>query len=66
MADSFRCVCCGIPLEKDDIAMTKKMVNRGSLEFCCLSCLAEHFQVTEEVLRQKMAEFKAMGCTLFD
>ena len=46
--------------------MTKKMVNRGTLEFCCLSCLAEHFQVTEEVLRQKMAEFKAMGCTLFD
>ena len=66
VVDSYRCVCCGKPLTKEDIAMTKKMVNRGAAEYCCLPCLAEHFQVTEEILRQKMAEFKAMGCTLFD
>ena len=46
--------------------MTRKMVNRGAREFYCLSCLADHFQVTEEILRHKIAEFKSMGCTLFD
>ena len=66
MTESFLCVRCGAVLTKDDIAMTKKMVNRGAREFCCLSCLAEHFQVTEDILRQKITEFRAMGCTLFE
>ncbi len=46
--------------------MTRKMVNRGATEFFCLSCLAEHFRIPEEALRQKIAEFRAMGCTLFE
>jgi len=46
--------------------MTRKMVNRGAKEFYCLACLAEHFELTEDILREKIKEFKAMGCTLFN
>ena len=66
MADPLRCVRCGAVLKKDDIALTRKMINRGAESFCCVPCLADHFELTEEILRKKIREFKAMGCTLFD
>ncbi len=66
MADPCRCVRCGAALTKDDIALTRKLINRGAGSFCCISCLAEHFGLTEEILREKIREFKAMGCTLFN
>lgn len=61
-----RCVRCGALLGKDDIALTRKMVNRGAEEFCCIPCLADHFKLSDEILREKIKEFKAMGCTLFN
>ena len=60
-----RCVRCGALLTKDDIGLTRKMVNRGAKDCFCLPCLAEHFQVSQQVLREKIREFRAMGCTLF-
>lgn len=65
MAETLRCVRCGAVLKKDDIALTRKMVNRGAREFFCVSCLAEHFELDEEILRVKIQEFRDMGCTLF-
>lgn len=66
MSDSVRCVRCGAVLGKDDIALTRKMVNRGAESFFCVSCLADHFELTVEILREKIRDFKAMGCTLFN
>ena len=66
MADQARCVRRGAVLGRDDIGLTKKMVNRGATEFLCIACLAEHFDLTEEILREKIREVKAMGCRLFD
>ena len=65
MTEPLRCVRCGAPLVKDDIAMTRKMINRGAETFYCLPCLADHFELTEDILREKIKEFRAMGCTLF-
>ena len=65
MAEPVRCVRCGAPLMKDDVAMTRKMINRGAETFYCLPCLADHFELTEDILREKIKEFRAMGCTLF-
>ena len=65
MTEPLRCVRCGAPLMKDDVAMTRKMINRGAETFYCLSCLADHFELTEDILREKIKEFRAMGCTLF-
>ena len=65
MTEPLRCVRCGALLMKDDVAMTRKMINRGTETFYCLSCLADHFELTEDILREKIKEFRAMGCTLF-
>ena len=59
------CRRCGRPLVPDEKALTKKMINRGTESFLCLSCLADHFDVPEEALRIKIEEFREMGCTLF-
>ena len=66
MAEPDKCVRCGAFLSKDETALTRKLINRGTTEFFCLSCLANHFQLSEDILRKKIDEFKAMGCTLFN
>ncbi len=64
MAD--RCIRCAAPLSRDEIGLTRKLINRGCTEFLCYGCLAKHFDVTVAVLRQKVEQFREMGCTLFD
>ena len=59
------CVECSRPLTEDEIALTKKLVNRGAESFLCLTCLAARFGVNEELLKEKIDQFRAMGCTLF-
>ena len=59
------CAGCGRVLTKDEIALTKKLINRGMERFFCLTCLAKSFSVSEELLKEKIEQFKRMGCTLF-
>ena len=59
------CAGCGRELTKDEIALTKKLINRGMEKFFCLTCLAKSFSVSEELLKEKIEQFKRMGCTLF-
>ena len=59
------CVRCGAALTEDEKALTRKLINRGTDQFLCLSCLAGHFQVSQDILREKIREFREMGCTLF-
>ena len=56
---------CGNPLERIDIGLTKKLINRGTKEYFCIHCLAKKFNVSVELLREKAEHFKAMGCILF-
>jgi len=60
-----RCRECGAPLTRDAFALSRKMINRALQEGYCLPCLARHFQLPEDLLLQKIEEFKKMGCTLF-
>ena len=60
-----RCFQCARELTADEIGLTKKLVSRGAESFLCLSCLAEKFGVSEELLREKIDQFRRMGCTLF-
>lgn len=60
------CYVCGkSPLSKDEVGITRKLINKNAKEFFCISCLAEHLEVTEEELLDKIEEFKDEGCTLF-
>ena len=64
--DERKCYVCGkTPLTKDEIGLTKKLINKKAASFYCLSCLAEYLEVTEEELLAKVEEFKNEGCTLF-
>lgn len=59
------CIRCGKKLSKDDIGLHKKLVNRGDEKFMCKSCLASHFEITEEQCDELIEKFRKNGCTLF-
>ena len=61
-----RCIRCGAPLTRDDIGAHKKLINRGAASFMCVGCLASYFSVDERLIREKIADFKKSGCTLFE
>ena len=60
------CCRCGAEVSRDEIAVTRKLINRAATVFYCVPCLAEHFDVTPEDIWERIAYFRAMGCTLFD
>ena len=61
-----KCYVCGkAPLSKDEIGITRKLIDRKTASFYCLNCLAEYFEVTVEELIAKIEEFKEEGCELF-
>lgn len=61
-----KCYICGkTPLTKDEIGLTKKLINNKATSFYCIDCLAEYLEVTTEELEAKIEEFKEEGCTLF-
>ncbi|MBO7663678.1 MAG: hypothetical protein J6U01_09935 [Clostridia bacterium] len=60
-----RCRECGRGLTADEIAVTRKLINRGARSFYCVDCLAAYFEVTPEEIRERIAYFRQSGCTLF-
>lgn len=63
--ESKQCYVCDKELSKNEIGLTKKLIDKKTNKFYCLSCLAEYLEVTEEELLAKVEEFKEEGCTLF-
>ncbi|MBP3359979.1 MAG: hypothetical protein J6N52_03930 [Clostridia bacterium] len=59
------CKQCGAALSADEIGLHKKLCGKMSESFCCIDCLAKHFEVTRELLEEKIEQFRAMGCSLF-
>ena len=62
----FACRKCGAALTRDEVAVTKKLINRGATEFMCAKCLADHYEVDIGAVRERIQYFRAQGCTLFD
>lgn len=65
MANKTCYVCGKNPLSKDEIGLTKKLIDKKSQIFYCISCLADYLEVTSEELLAKLEEFKDEGCILF-
>lgn len=62
-----KCLACGkLDLSKDEIGINKKLLGKEVKEFYCLDCLATYLEVTVEDITDKIEEFKAEGCNLFD
>ena len=60
------CIKCGKTISKDEIALHKKIVNRGATEHMCINCCEEYFSVTVELLEEKIVQYRKMGCRLFE
>lgn len=60
------CKECGRPLTHDEVAVTRKLINRGATEFMCVDCLARYFEVKPQDIEERIRHFKGMGCTLFE
>lgn len=59
------CCECGKALKKDEVALTKKLVDPDAEYYYCLDCMAEYIGCTVQDLTEKIQEFKEQGCTLF-
>lgn len=59
------CKYCKKELLNDEIAIYKRLINRGAEEFMCIDCLAKHMEVEVSAIEEKIVQFKKMGCTLF-
>ena len=65
--DTKKCYVCGKePLTKNEIGLTKKLIDKNSIIFYCTACLADYLEVTEDELLDKIEEFRNEGCTLFE
>ena len=61
-----KCIRCGAEITPDEVGLTKKLINRGLTEYLCFDCMAAHFRVSVELLREKVEHFREMGCMLFE
>lgn len=59
------CIECGKKLKKDEVALSKKLIDIDTDEFYCLDCFAEYLECQRSDLEIKIQEFKEEGCTLF-
>ena len=60
------CFVCGKEnLSKNEVGLTKKLLNKDAKRFYCLYCLAEYLEVEADFLLEKVEEFKEQGCKLF-
>ena len=63
--DPYTCMECARHLTPDEIGLYKKMVNRGAKRFLCIDCLAAYYNTTVAAMEERIAHFRATGCSLF-
>ena len=59
------CNECGKKLKKDEVALSKKLIDLDTEDFYCLDCFATYLECEKSDLEIKIKEFKEEGCTLF-
>lgn len=64
---NIACVSCGKKtLTRNEIGINKKLLGENVRQFYCLDCLAEYLEVTPQDILDKIEEFRAEGCKLFE
>lgn len=60
------CYVCGkVSLSKNEIGLTRKLLDKDTRCFYCLDCLADYLGVTTDELLAKIEAFKEQGCKQF-
>ena len=63
---SQKCISCGKEkLSKEEVGLSKKLINEDTKYFYCLDCLSEQLEIEKEFLLVKIEEYKDNGCILF-
>lgn len=65
MSKHHCCMCGQRPLTKNEIGLTKKLVDMEATSFYCMNCLADFLEVDEDFLLERIKEYKEQGCQLF-
>ena len=61
------CITCGKELlKKNEIGINKKLLGEKTTVYYCMDCLADYLEVTVQDIEDKIEEFKAEGCKLFE
>ena len=62
----YECTSCRkMPLTKDEIGASLKLLGTDTTELYCIECLAAYLEVTSEDIQEKIQMFKEDGCELF-
>lgn len=62
----FCCACSKGPLSQNEVGINQKLLGSDTMQMYCLDCLAEYLEVTPQDILDKIEEFKAEGCKLFE
>ena len=62
----YECTSCRkMPLTKDEIGISRKLLDVDTKELYCIDCLAAYLEVMPEDIQDKIQMFKEDGCVLF-
>lgn len=62
----YECTSCRkMPLTKDEMGASKKLLGIGTDQLYCIDCLSAYLEVTPEDILEKIQMFKEDGCELF-
>ena len=59
------CEACGKPLTSDEIGATRKFLGPRRTKYLCLSCLSAELGADPGKLREKIEDYRRMGCVYF-
>ncbi len=59
------CAVCGKPLASDEIGATRKFLGPRRTKYFCLFCLSAELGADPEKLREKIEDYRRMGCVYF-
>ena len=59
------CKECEKLLDRDEIAIYRRLIYRDAEEYLCKTCLAKDLKVEKAEIEKKIEHFKSIGCTLF-
>jgi len=60
-----QCDICSNILSKDEIGLSKKLLEESYYTFLCMECLAEYMDVSIDEVKYLVERFKEEGCALF-
>ena len=67
MDDDKSCMVCQKEhLSRNEVGINKKLLGRRIERFYCLECLAEQLETTTGALLERIEDFKARGCRMFE